>query len=425
MTPCVAKLLTRMPQKAAAIFLFSIIVLAWTTSANAEEIVWWAPNWGQARAVELAHAFEVANPGITVKIEQTVADGLQNRVQVVLRAGSPPDLIDINSSWNVPFAATGALAALDDDVAAAKLDLSDMVPAALAASKLNGKLYGLPYRAESHALLYNKGLFREAGLDPDKPPQTWSELLEAAKKLTRTNAAGQQQYGLGVVGGGEVANLITRMVPFIWSNGGDVLSDDGTQVLINRPEAVQAVTFYTELYTKYGVAPPSTLQNDGLALRRLFTNGVIAMYPSGQFDLAPIHQEAPKLELGVGLLPRADGGKIAGVLGGWSFILPKASAHHAAAWKLAAFLMQPERMGFYTDTFPARQSAMGLPRFQNPELKPYKEMLGYARPVPTVAAWVRIVQTIYDTTQQVLLKGATPQDGMNTAAKQIEALLKR
>lgn len=392
-------------------------------SASAEEITWWEPNWGTVRARELVKQFEAANPGITVKIEETVADGLQNKVQVALRAGTPPDVIDINNGWNVPFAATGQVAALDDWIKRDHVDLSDIAAGAQGSATWQGKLYGMPFRVETHAMLYNKAMFRDAGLDPEKFPETWADLLAAAKKLTKVNAQGKQQYGYGLDGGGEVANMMSRALPFIWGNGGSVLSDDETKAVVNQAPAVEAVTFYTDLFVKEGVAPPSTLQNDGLALRRLFTTNTIAMYASGQYDLPAIKAENPTLELGIGKLPHAAGKPVVAVLSGWNFIIPKQSKHAEAAWKLVKFLSEPEHMGYYTDTYPARASSMTLPRFQDPALKGFRDMLPFGRTVPSNKAWVQIVQIFYDRVQGVLLKQQTPQEAMDAAAKQIQGLL--
>jgi ABC-type glycerol-3-phosphate transport system substrate-binding protein len=400
-----------------------IAASSWAGAAAAEEVLWWAPNWGQARAEALAKRFEAANPGTTVKIEITVADGLQNRVLVALRSNSPPDVIEINNAWNVPFAATGRLLALDDYVAKSKVDKSDILPTSIALSTFEGKLYGMPYRMETHALIYNKGLFRDAGLDPNRPPETWKDLVDYSKRLTRADASGRQIYGYGVDGGGEVANLASRLIPMIWMNGGAVLSDDNKKALIDQPASVAAVDFYAGLFTREGVAPPSTLQNDGLAMRRLYSAGSLVQYQSGQYDLPVIHSENAKIEVGVGKLPHPEGKQPAGVLSGWSFVIPKAAKHTDAAWKLVEFLTQAEQMGFYTDTFPARKSAMTMARFQDPELQGFKEMLPFARPAPSIPAWVQIVQIIYDRTQQVLLKTATAQEAMTAAAKQIQPLL--
>ena len=393
-------------------------------AAKAEQITWWAPNWGEARANALVKEFEAGNPGITIKVESTVADGLQNRVLVALRSGSPPDLIDINQAWNVPFAANNQLLELNDFVAKNNVDLGDFLPTTITLSKVGDKLYGIPYRAESVALIYNKALYRQAGLDPEKPPQTLAELVEYSKKMTGKNASGRDQYGFGLIGGGEIQNMITRVVPFILMDGGAVVSPDGKKALVNEPPSVQAVEEYTDFYTKHGVAPPSTLQNDGLAVRRLFLTGTVAQYVGGQFDIGPIRAEQPNLELGIAVMPHPQGKPTVTLLGGWNFIVPQASKHHDATLAFLKFLIEPGHMGVYTDTFPARRSAMNLPRFQEPILAAFKEALNYAQPAPAIPAWVQIGQILYNNIQQVLLKVATPQQAMDTAAKQIQPLLK-
>src|SRR5690606_18366165 len=133
--------------------------------------------------------------------------------------------------------------------------------------------------------------YREAGLDPDAPPQTWEEFLDASIALTRELPNGEMQYGFGIAGGGEVGNMLARSLPFIWMNGGDVLNEDYTEAVIDSPEAIEAVQFYVDMLTRHKVAPPSTLQNDGAALRRLFGAGTLAQYQSGQFDLPALRNE--------------------------------------------------------------------------------------------------------------------------------------
>jgi multiple sugar transport system substrate-binding protein len=391
--------------------------------AAAGEVVWWCPNWGQARCEELVRRFEAASPGTKVRVEVTVSDGLQNRILVALRSGTTPDLIDVQAGWNIPFAATGGLLPLDELVAKEGIDLGDFLPAALGTARHDGKLYGLPFRMEAHALIYSKGAYREAGLDPAKPPQTWPELVEVSKKLTRKTADGRQQHGFGITGGGEVGNTLFRSLPFIWMNGGSIISDDLKTATVNQPAAVEAVKFYTDMLTQHGVAPPSTLQNDGLALRRLFIAGAIAQYQSGQFDVGTIAKENPAIEIGVAPIPHPPGKQTAAILGGWNFVIPKAAKNPAEAGKLLAFLAKPENLGFYTDTFPTRTSAMALPRFQEPILQPFKAMLPHARPVPPSTAWVQIVQVYFNHIQRILLKEVDAQKAMDDAAKEIQALL--
>jgi len=383
------------------------------------EVIWWTPNWGQTRATELVRRFEEANPGVRVRVEVTVPDGLPTRIQTALRSGSPPDVIDAQHGWVVPYAQAGLLQPLDDTVDAR----DDYSPGSLDYDTWDGKLWGLPYRIETHATLYNKRMFREAGLDPDHPPGTWDELVDAARTLTRKRADGRMQYGYAITGGGEVGNTLFRSLPLIWMNGGDILSADLTRDTVNEPAAVEAVPFYTDMYLTHHVSPPSTLQDDGLASRRLFIAESVAMYQSGQFDLEPIHRENPRLDLGVMMLPHPRGKPTAAALGGWSFIVPKDAPHPDAAKRLLRFLCLPEQMGFFTDTFPARTSAMSLPRFSDPLLDSFKRMLPYGRKVPPRRNWLQIVQVYFDNLQRILLKDTTPQKAMDDAARQIDALL--
>jgi ABC-type glycerol-3-phosphate transport system substrate-binding protein len=204
-----------------------------------------------------------------------------------------------------------------------------------------------------------------------------------------------------------------------------VLSADGKSSIINEPAAVAAVKFYTDPLVTDGTAPPSTLQNDGVALRRLFDAGTVAQYFSGQYDLPAIKKEAPNLDIGVAPFPHPAGKQTSGILSGWAFVIPSASKHIDATLKFVSFLMTPESQGFYTDTFPASKKAMQLPRFADPLLQPFKKMLDFVRPVPSTPAWIQAQQIIFDNTQSVMLKAATPQQAMDKAKQQIQDALDR
>jgi multiple sugar transport system substrate-binding protein len=382
--------------------------------ASAGEVVWWTPNWSQARAEEMAKKFEAANPDIKLKLEITVSDGLPTRIQTALRSGSPPDVIEAQHGWVVPYAQAGLLTPLDD-----VLDgRDDYVKASLDYDTWDGKLWGIPYRIETHGVFYNKGMFKEAGLDPDNPPETWDQLVDTAKKLTHDD-----QYGFAITGGGEFGNTIFRSLPFIWMNGGSIISDDMTKATVNSPETVAAVKFYTDMLVTNHVSPPSTLQNDGTANRRLFIAKTVAIYQSGQFDVNSIRQEAPDIDIGVMKIPHPEGKDTAAILGGWSFVVPKDAKNPEDAKKFIAFMAEPENMGFFTDTFPARTSAMSLPRFDDPILTVFKEMLPYGRRLPQHKNWIPITQAYFNGVQQILLGDATPQEAMDQAAEEIQGLL--
>src|SRR5690606_23799838 len=167
---------------------------------------------------------------------------------------------------------------------------------------------------------------------------------------------------------------------------------DGTTATVNQPEAVEAVAFYTGMLTEHGVSPASTLENDGTANRRLFIAEAVSMYQAGQFDLASIAEENPNIEIGTMPMPHPEGKETSAILGGWSFIVPRDAANPEEAKIFVEWMSRPENMGVYTDTFPARASAMEMERFQDPALEVFGRVLPHTRPVPTHPAWVQISQ---------------------------------
>ena len=393
--------------------LMSLAVLSVATSVHAGEVVWWTPNWGEARARDLAAKFMAANPGINIKLEVTTSDGLPQRVLTALRSGSPPDILEVQHGWVNGYAQNNLVVPLDDTIQ----DRADYSPAAIDNVSWNGKLWALPYRMETHGIIYNKGHFKAAGLDAEKPPQTWTELNAAAKALTKDG-----RFGFGITGGGEVGNTIFRSLPFIWMTGGGIVSDDVKTAIVNKPEAVQAVTFYTDFY-KNKLAPTSTLENDGNSLRRLFIADKVSAYQSGQFDIGSIRKENPNIDIGVMMLPAPEGKKPAAILGGWSFVLSKDAKNPTEARKVLQFLNTAENQGFFTDTFPVRVSALSQARFNDPILVNFRAMLAHARPAPIHKNWVQITQTYFDGIQRILLGDQTVQKSMDQANSEIQALL--
>src|SRR4051812_13948801 len=236
--------------------LAALALVVLTAPASAADVVWWVTEPGKDLAAKLAAEFEKENPDIKVKLQTNPYGGLQNKVMIALRSGIPPDVIEVQTSWITPYVATGKLRDITG-VVSANLDLKDFVPAALESARSDGKLYGLPFQAEALAMFYRKDLYRAAGLDPEKPPQTWPDFVEVAKKLTVVGADGKRSYGYGIAGGGPEGegNTLYRSLPYMWMNGGGILSDDNKQAIANKPESVEAIRFYTDMFTKLKVAP--------------------------------------------------------------------------------------------------------------------------------------------------------------------------
>ena len=375
-------------------------------------MVWWTPNFGEARARELATKFEAENPGITVKVEVTTADGLPQRVLTALQSGAAPDIIEVQHGWVNGYAQNDLVIPLDDTLE----DREDYVPAALDYVTWDGKLWAIPYRIETHAVIYNKGDFKEAGLDPDNPPQTWAEL-----STPPTSSPGRQvrlrhhrrrrgrQHDLPLA----ALHLDERRRHHLRRR---------TKATVNEPAAVEAVTFYTDFF-KNGLSPASTLENDGTANRRLFIADTVSMYQSGQFDVPSIRNENPSIDIGVMTIPHPEGKETAAILGGWSFVIPKDAGNPDEAKTLVTVAGHVRQPGRADRHLPGAHLGDGAAALRRPDPRRLQGDAALGRPVPAHKNWVQITQAYFDGIQRILLGDQDLQTAMDGAAEEIQALL--
>jgi multiple sugar transport system substrate-binding protein len=379
-------------------------------------VIWWSPNFNSPGDAAIAKAFEAANPGIHVEIQQTVGTGLENKVLVALQTGSGPDVVDISSPWTISFAKTGGLLVLDSYYAQSKIDTSDFYTGNWQEMQYNGHVYGLPYRAGSDGLIYNKKLFSDVGLDPNQAPVTWDDVVAYGQKLT-TQVNGKKQFGWGLAGGGETNNFMAYFVPIVYNFGGEFFSKDLKQVTVDQPGAVAAATYYSELFTKYHIAQDSAVQDDGTTILPLFAQNVVSMYLTGVYAIPTIKQQAPDIQLGFGVWPTVKGKHPDTNLGGWNLVIPKAAKNPNAAWALVSFIGQPDNMAAFTPTFPARKSAMLNKRFSNPDFAAFIKNTEYGHLAPIqVANWPKMTSILQKNFQTILLGQNNPQQAMQNAA---------
>jgi len=217
--------------------------------AGKQELVFWNGYTGPDRpAVEqIAANFAKANPDINFKMEIMPWDSLWQKLMPALIAGSGPDIMGYSVSRLPEFAKAGRLEPLDGYFANSSLDRSKLIPGLMAASTYQGKLYGVPMAFAAMCMYYNKDHFKEAGLDPENPPKTMDELLQAWKKLLKKDGAGNvvrypQAWG--------VKSTVAMIPVVIWNHGGDIVGKDGKGAL-DSPETIKALTFMQEAFLTY------------------------------------------------------------------------------------------------------------------------------------------------------------------------------
>lgn len=159
----------------------------------------------------------------------------------------------------------------------------------------SGELWGLPDGGTPMVMYYNPESFTKAGLDMPTSEWTWEEFLETAQKLT-LDANGNNSLSADfdaenvVQWGFRVRKYVFEWIYWVWQNGGDVMSPDGTTVdgYLNSPEAIEAITLLRDMVTEYGVAPePSALDQltQQFGFLEAFLKGEIAMFPRGHWEM--------------------------------------------------------------------------------------------------------------------------------------------
>lgn len=142
---------------------------------------------------------------------------------------------------------------------------------ALEVCKYKGKIYCINDYVNPLALLYNTQHFKEAGLDPNKPPTNPTELAEMAKKLTR-----EGRYGIGLIGSRQ-EGLFMRFNPFLWGAGAEYLTPDNKRSALDTPEALEGFKAYVELFTKYKVVPPGVIEQGAQEVRTQVAHEKVSM----------------------------------------------------------------------------------------------------------------------------------------------------
>lgn len=401
--------------------LISLLVLAITTGASAQNLTFWH-YWdganGQALQT-LIDRYESENPGVTIESVFVPGSELITRLQTAIQGRQTPSLA-ISDLVAMPLLIdSGALAPLDDFIDASDLDLDDYFPGPMVYGLSDGQRYSLPVTASNLALFWNKNLFEEAGLDPDQPPRTWGELVEFGQQIReRTGAWGYELF----TDGGEGTSWQWQV--FLWSAGGDILSDDLSEPAFNSEAGERALQTWVDLVHGSEV---STIAPWGL-----FGRGEAAMVMDGSWmtQFFPMQVNFP---LGSAVFPSAEDGVTASNLGGEQvFIFDADDATEQAAWNFIEWFSSTEVQVEWdrnTGFMPIRASVAGDPAYlawvanARPLLQPFVDAMPRARARPPIENYPRVSDTLANYLLEAVYQRMTPAEALDAAASEIAQLL--
>lgn len=254
---------------------------------------------------------------------------------VAVAGGAAPDVVAIDLIYLPAFASSGQMTDITN-LAHRLPYFNTLSPSHIRLATYNGQLYGVPFSAEGSVLLYNKGLFRQAGLDPNKPPTTWAQIEADSKKIT---ALGHGIHGFYFSGSCAGCNAFT-FLPLIWASGSDVLSANGKAATLTTSGPVkQALEFYHRLWVENQI-PAGAKVDSGTNFLTAFTTGKIGMTGSGAFSIGTLKSNYPKIDFGLTYLPGMNGGW-SSFAGGDTIGIPKGSTHVQQAWNFITWCLSP------------------------------------------------------------------------------------
>lgn len=350
--------------------------------------------------------FEAENPDITVKLESVGWDDAYQKITTDLLANNAPDVLYIGTRWIPAFAAMKGITPLDSYVASDKLDL--FPPDLIEGQKFQGDLYALPIAFSTKVLYYRTDLM-------DAPPTTWGELLETAQRIT----AETDGYGIGIPGAAHVGTL-QQFQTFLVQAGGSFFDDEG-HVALESAEAKKALEFYTELYTKYKVAP-NPIEFNREELPTLFGEGRVAMIINGPWAATIMGYEPDNdvVPYATAVLPCDV--VCSGLQGGDSLSIASSSKNQEAAYRfidyLTSFGPHTERI-LEAGLVPMLTGQAELPEFQTPFWQPFIAMVDDGFPEAQPLAWEPFELIITDMIQTVLLGQRSAEQALSNAAQQI------
>lgn len=287
--------------------------------------------------------YEARHPDVNVIVEQFPGSSLKDfEIKLRLRFSShqEPDLMVSADNVLAPLARLGLLDEAPDYIEqmVQQNSLNEMVRRA---PYVDGRLYGIATDAAWQAFYYNKAMFRDAGLDPERPPRTWDELLSAADRLTVRRPDGTvERAGFSVRKTGFKAGTAEKWYTFLFSAGGQPFSSDGTQAAFNTPEGRAALGFYkTVLFDQH--IDSVTHEGD----QQGFGQGRVGMFFREIHVVRWLAENYPDLEYGVAPLP----GRAESVSSGGTnlYAVSEATEHKEEAWRFVQFLMEDEAYSRY------------------------------------------------------------------------------
>lgn len=261
---------------------------------------------------------------------------LVTKLATSVRAGDAPDLISFDLIYMPDFMRAEFLTDVTDQLAADP-NYALHVQAYKDIATYEGKTYGVGFTPDVSVLAWNKTLFREAGLDPERGPQTIAEIHEMATKI---RALGDDTYGFWFSGACPGCNIFVTS-PMMVAGGAKILPRSGEDAALEG-DAIKVVLETFKAMWDEGLIPESAEIDTGANFVAAFVGGNIGIAGTGGFLISLMQREHPDFEYGLTLLPGLEPGQVSGFVGGDVVAVPANGKNEAAAREFLTWVLSDE-----------------------------------------------------------------------------------
>ncbi|MGW3724720.1 extracellular solute-binding protein [Streptomyces sp. NPDC000851] len=343
-------------------------------------ITWWDTSNATNEAPTyqaLVKEFEAANKDIKVKYVNVPFDQAQNKFDTAAGSKGAPDVLRSEVGWTPAFAKKGFFLPLDGTEALA--EEGKFQPSLIEQAQYEGKTYGVPFTTDTLALVYNKDLFEEAGVEA---PKTWDDLKKAA--ATIKDKTGVDGYW------GTTQSYYAQS--FLYGEGTDTVDADAKKITVNSPEAKKAYGTWLDLFDGKGLHKADTTADAYAHIQDAFVNGKVASIIQGPWEITNFYKGSAfkdKENLGIATVPAGSTGKAGAPTGGHNLSVYAGSdeAHQQAALKFVNFMTSAkaqETIALKNNTLPTRDDAYTAEVKADPGIAGYQGVLAAAQPRPAL-----------------------------------------
>lgn len=303
------------------------------------EITLWTRSPLERQAKNVVEAYNKSHKN-QAKLEIIPNDDMEGKVGGASQTDSLPDIL-AGDVVRIPYwASEGIFTDITKQIDGLD-NKADLQQGHIEAGTVDGAEYTLPFITDVSVMVWNKNLYKEAGLDPEQGPKSIDQFVEQAKKVAALNKDGVAGSYLAGQSGGA---LVFDLFPSVWADGESVMNKDGSEATLDNDSMKGVLDAYKELANTTNGLGAGSKEETGATWTAPFANGKIGVMPYPNTSTTALF-DAEKdggFEVGVAPIPGTKEGKTSTFLGGDAMGISKDSKHVAQAWNFLYWLMQSD-----------------------------------------------------------------------------------